>query len=522
MNHKIAAGKFSARILILLSLLCCASLSFAAVNYDTTWTFVYDGAPRKGKPSIDRFYDIKELPDGKTVCVGISSDTSYSGQSILFKFDTAGHVVFKKIYNTKSSNMSFNRQSAHSVAIAKNGDYIVAGERYLCLWIMRLDTLGNIKWSTWYYDSIKDQSILSGSGIVNCVRETKRGTIICAVGDEYPNNGGNALSNYAAFLEFTGDGVYRKGAQWDNPSGYKIGGFYVDEGSNGYYLLSGNQAVYYLDTNRAVVWRKNYTFSLPSVGTETNNVNRVKMLRDGSLMVAGQAYEGNCWRNWQKFYYDAWHSPISYVYGTNSSWDTAGVQGADDIIYDFTQLTNGNLVFVGTRGDRNGPAPLWVFVTDSTGKQLLMDKKFCLPRQDGNGTCGNTFPLSVAATNDTGFTIVGQGTFDTISGWNGFAAHFVPSPVSSVSRISHEFPKTSGVRVAVSRSRVAFSMPEHFATENVVIDVFDGRGKRVGEISGCSLDNSIIWNCGRAGAGVYVYSMKNGRAEYHGTFAVQR
>ncbi len=94
------------------------------------------------------------------------------------------------------------------------------------------------------------------------------------------------------------------------------------------------------------------------------------MLRDQSLMVCGQAFEGNCWTKFKKLYYDAWWSPIAYQYGTNAAWDIAGQQGEDDKIYNFTQLKNGNLVFVGKRGFGLG---MWSFVTDSTGKNVLCE-----------------------------------------------------------------------------------------------------------------------------------------------------
>lgn len=51
-------------------------------------------------------------------------------------------------------------QSAHSLTLAKNGDFIIGGERYLSPWVMRLDSAGNIKWAAWYYDSPADGKVL--------------------------------------------------------------------------------------------------------------------------------------------------------------------------------------------------------------------------------------------------------------------------------------------------------------------------------------------------------------------------
>ena len=43
-------------------------------------------------------------------------------------------------------------------------------------------------------------------------------------------------------------------------------------------------------------------------------------------MVAGQAYE-KLLDKIPELCFDAWWSPISYAYGTNETWDTAGTQG---------------------------------------------------------------------------------------------------------------------------------------------------------------------------------------------------
>jgi hypothetical protein len=282
-----------------------AASTSAAINYDTAWTFVYDGGINtSNNPIPDYFSDVKPLPEGGSICVGSTADSANFKGIFLVKLDGFGKIVWKKKYNKSGGG--------HSVIVAANGDFIIGGSRVVSPLIMRTDSLGNIKWSTWYYDSVKSQNLLLQSATINCLRETKRGTIICAAGDEYPDNGGQALSNYAAFLEFTAAGKLNDWGESSNQAGFKVGGFYIEETTLGTYLLSGNQNVFYMDSSGNVVWQKKYTFSLNGVGTETNNISRVKMLRDGSLMVAGQAYEGNCWTTYQHFYYDAWHSPISY------------------------------------------------------------------------------------------------------------------------------------------------------------------------------------------------------------------
>ncbi|MBN2035807.1 MAG: fibronectin type III domain-containing protein [Chitinispirillaceae bacterium] len=255
------------------------------------------------------------------------------------------------------------------------------------------------------------------------MRETSRGTIVCAAGDEYPDNGGSALNNYAAYLELDSAGTLFRRGEWNNTYTPAIGGFSVLEVGTANYMFAGNRALYYTDTNGNDVWQHRYTFSLSGVGTVVNNVNRVKMLRDGRIIVAGQAYEGNCWTDYGRLYYDAWWSPISAASGTNTAWDTAGAQGGSDALYDFTQLVNGNIVFTGTKGTTSDSG-MWVFVTDSTGANLLWEKQFNIGYRSNAGT--NLRPLSVCATPDTGFTVVGEHNCpDSLGGVNAFAVHFM-------------------------------------------------------------------------------------------------
>lgn len=515
MNHNIAVGSISARILIVLSLLCCASISFAAVNYDTAWTFVYDGGrATANKAIIDDFRDVKSLPDGSTVYVGTTADSNSFYGIHLLKLDKNGKVLFnKKLNGTSKSSFDGN-----ALCIAKNGDFIIGGMRYADPWLGRTDSQGNVKWSTWFYDSIKKQSFVSGSHI-NCVKETRHGTIICAVGEQYPPSG-STMENYVGYIEFDTTGKVVYFGENNNPTGNKVGGFYIEQVGPRTFMFSGNQAMSCMDSAHYEVCNRSYTFSLSGVGTVTNNIMRMKMLRDGSLMALGQAYEEDCWDNWKRYYWDVWYSPISYPGGTNSRWLTAGVRGADDIAYDFTQLVNGNLVFVG-KGGSTTSGGVWAFVTDSTGNEILWDKNFPIPYKTAYPRA--PVPLSVCATPDSGFTVAGEyATHDSIGGMNAFAAHFVPSPVSAVSKKSPDISKTPTVRVNISWSRVIFALPEQFAKEKMTLQVFDERGKRVGENSNFSTKHTIIWNCGRAGAGVYVYSIKNGKTELRGTFAVQR
>ena len=430
------------------------------------------------------------------VCVGQSGDTSSTvAQIICLKLDGSGKLLMKKLYSHQEN------QYGYSLAIKKNGDFIIGGNRVGGPLLMQTDSLENIKWSTWFYDSVAYKLRLQNSATINSLRETSRGTIICAAGDPYPNNNGQVLNNYAAILEFDSLGNMHHYREFNNVTGYNIGGFYVDETQGKNFVLSGNQGVLYTDTVDYVLWQKNYTFMLTGVGSETNNISRAKVLRDNNLIVAGQAYEGNCWTTYKHLYYDAWWSSADYGSGSNRDWDTAGKQGADDYIRDFTQLDNGNLVFAGIKGGANGNSPLWIFVTDSTGKHLLWEKQFL------NNSTKNVImsPLSVAASPDGGFTVVGYGNFGTDAN-DAFAQHFVYKPISAVISHSNSLLKASSsfnARLVGSRLIVSNIMKNIPAT----VSLFDISGRCVAVQSG---SEKISVNMATMAKGTYVVRLKAG------------
>lgn len=75
-----------------LLLMVLAMTATAQLNYDTAWTYVYDGGS-----VLDGFYDIKSLSNG--VCVGVYGDTSTGGtRTLLTKIDSTGQILLQRLY----------------------------------------------------------------------------------------------------------------------------------------------------------------------------------------------------------------------------------------------------------------------------------------------------------------------------------------------------------------------------------------------------------------------------------------
>jgi hypothetical protein len=482
------------------------------VNYDTTWTFVYDGGMKKVGygPMDDVLYDVREYTPNGCVAVGLSGDTSNSMQALLMEFGADGKIILNKMYDTKlGTNTFFNDFIFHSVTIAKNGDFLVGGRRYAGPLIMRLDQQGNAKWTMWYFDSTRDVSglLIDCSGAVNCIRETSRGTIICAVGYHYNDDGyifGNKDYNCAGLLVLDATGKKLHGGNLYEEGGYFIGGSSVEEAPDGNYLVAGNQTLNCIDTAGNTQWQRNFSFQLDGGGLEVNNIVKCKKLRNNSFIIAGRAYEGNCLKRYKKLYYDAWWSPMDPRSGTNSDWDTAGAQGSNDNLNDFTQLNNGNLVFIGFRGGGLVKG-LWTFVTDSTGKKLLWEKVTPIPYR----SLSNIFTpvgISVCATADSGFTVVGKINFpDSLGGTNAFVAHYKPKETSGVVWCaSSRNDVFSGFSVHGTGSR--FTIQSGLKNgSNVNVALFDCRGRC---IAVCNGKGEIVFDLSTAPQGMYFVRIK--------------
>jgi hypothetical protein len=489
-------------------------LNAESINFDTAWTFIYDGgvATKNGVVySIkDVFYDAIVLDDGTSYCAGTTADSNNSSGTFLVKLDLNGKLLWKKILNKYGS--------CRSIINAENGDLIIGGERGYNPLVMRLDTAGNIKWSSWYYDSTKNKSKLLRSATVNALIETSRGTIACAAGDEYPDNSGLAFNNYSVFLELDSTGKVFNGNEFNNESGYQMGGFSISEGTKKYLLMAGNQTVIYLDSNGNDIWKKQYTMMLDGVGSVVNTVSSVKVLRDGTPMVIGQAYEGNCWTRYATLYKDAWWSPIAYAYGTNDAWDTLGRQGGDDKIYDFAQLNNGNIVFVGKKSSTGDLGGVWSFVTDSTGKNVLWEKQTNIVYRSTDGR--QPRPMSVCASPDGGFTVVGDyACTDSLGGVNAFAAHYVVKPPISNLKMLINSRTDQIAQHSTQGSKIVFTT-EHSSNNATNLCIFNASGKMLETVS--VTGNTIEWDSTPYGKGVYFYRIVSGKDSYSGTVPVFR
>jgi hypothetical protein len=471
--------------------------------YDTAWSFTYDGGLTKdGDPIRDSFRDVKILPNGDAICVGGTWDSVYYGDILLMQLNPEGGVVRKKLFTATQSLYGT------SILISKRGEFVISGDKVNAPYLVRLDQDWNIKSESWYYDSIAHKHILLRAASLQSLVETRDGRFVATGGDLFPDR----TNNYAVWMEYDSLGALTNYREWINHTGYEIAGWSIAEKASGDFFMGGKQTVAYMDSIGVRLGENKYTFFLTGVGTETNNVTRVRKLRDGRFIVVGQAYEEDCWTRYHQLFYDGWWSILTPT-GGNRDWNTAGKSGVNDNVYDATQLVDGRIVLIGQRGSQPSYG-LWVMVTDTSAKNIEWEGNFNLPGKSPSGdNRTNLVSTSVAATPDSGFIVVG---YEGAAGNdNAFAFKFIPT-----AKPTSNLPHRTGDALAfdgVHQNMFVYSAPPG---EDVALRLYDWTGREAARVqqrsrsSGHGRFDLAPFGLKR---GVYLWELRGRRAVARGT-----
>ena len=140
------------KALILVAILLLALLPMVRAESSGLWW-----AKSYGGSGDDGITDVKVLPDGSIIAVGYTYSFSAGWyDALVMKLNPDGSVAWAKTYGGSE------KDNAWSVAIAPNGDIIVAGYTGSFgaggwdFWVLRLDANGNVKWQKTYGGSSRD------------------------------------------------------------------------------------------------------------------------------------------------------------------------------------------------------------------------------------------------------------------------------------------------------------------------------------------------------------------------------
>jgi hypothetical protein len=192
----------------------------------------------------------------------------------------------------------------------------------------------------------------------------------------------------------------------------------------------------------------------------------------------------------------------------------------DEKNIDIKNHAQGYRVFLGHKLENIGFAtPIRIFVTDSTGKKLLWEKL----AYTGISSEANMLPMSVVASPDGGFTVVGYES-QGATGFDGFVMHFIPKPASQVTG-NAKSSELRGffVKSKTTKEKAIFTL-NGLLPSGVLLTVYSLLGRKIADIERSdriSGIKSLEWNFSRMSKGVYLYRLKSERNAVTGRINVE-
>ena len=250
----------------------CIGVSSSESRAQSTWAHVYGGS------NNDQAYAIQQTADGGYIVAGWTSSSGAGNDDMsVLKLDSAGNVAWQKTYGGSGS------EGAYSIQQTADGGYIVAGWTYSFgagqndMWVLKLDSAGNFVWQKTYGGSSYEEAY--------SIQQTGDGGYVVA-GYTYSSGAGDA-DMWVLKLDSYGNIVWQKiyGGSGDDRA-YSVqqtadGGYIVAGRSNTFKAGLWDMWVLKLDSSGAVTWQKTYGASVGEFAWS------VQQIADGNYIVGG-------------------------------------------------------------------------------------------------------------------------------------------------------------------------------------------------------------------------------------------
>ncbi|WP_198362115.1 PEGA domain-containing protein [Thermococcus pacificus] len=307
------------------------------------WAKSYEGT--------DAINDVKVLSDGSIIAVGYTSSFGPGGNdALVIKLNPDGSIAWARTYRCDI----YDRATA--VAVADNGDIIVAGwtesfgAGYDDAWVLRLDANGNIKWQKTYGGRDHDDA--------RAVAIADNGDIIVA-GRTWSFGAGRA-DVWVLRLDENGNVKWQKTYGGSGRDGFW--GVNLAIADNGDIIVAsstesfGTETPHYsnvwvlrLDANGNIKWQKTYG------GRSNDHAHAVAIADNGDIIVASYTYsfgagEGDFW-------------VLRLDTNGNVKWQKTYGGENEDVAYAVALADNGDIIVAGSTVSVGG----WVLRLDENG-----------------------------------------------------------------------------------------------------------------------------------------------------------
>jgi uncharacterized delta-60 repeat protein len=314
-------------------------------NGSVIWQKAYGG------PGSDEAWDIRQTADGGYVVAG-TTDSYGEGNGDLWvlKLDSEGDVEWEKVYGGTEFD------GAAAVRQLEDGGYIIAGGTSSFgagsgdYWLLKLDGSGNVVWEKTYggteYDYVISLDQTSDKGYVVAGYSFSFGTTNSAMWIVKVDENGSVLWQKA----YDGAGYdYARSIHQTQDGGYIVAGATTSFGAGNYDFW-----VMKLDENGVITSQKAYG------GSNYDYANSIRQTQDGGYLMAGSTRSFGAGND------DLWLLKLdsSGAITWEKTYGGAGYEGA----YFANQLQDGTIIATGGvtsfgAGDRD----FWVLKLDSAG-----------------------------------------------------------------------------------------------------------------------------------------------------------
>ncbi|WP_148206273.1 NHL repeat-containing protein [Thermococcus gammatolerans] len=329
-------------LLLILGTLIPAGKVIAEEN--THWAKTYRGECE------DTARAVAIAPNGDIIVAGYTESFGAGyGDVWVLRLDSEGNVKWQKTYGGSDKDW------AAAVAVADNGDVIVAGgtESFGAgkadVWVLRLDENGNVKWQKTYGGK--------GYDVARSVAIAENGDIIVVGGTE--SFGAGKADVWVLRLDENGNVKWQKtyggsSYDWGHAVAITDNGDVIVAGSTDSFGTHEDVLVLRLDTNGNVKWQKTYG------GIRGDIAFAVAIAPNGDIIVTGHTKSFGDWDS------DVW---VLRLDGNgNVKWQKTYGGSSDDDAYSVAIAPNGDIIVVGrTWSFGAGEDDVWVLRLDENG-----------------------------------------------------------------------------------------------------------------------------------------------------------
>ena len=309
------------------------------------WAKTYGGSREDRSHSIQQTLDGGFIVAGKTLSFGAGVDDFW-----VLKLDNYGNASWQKTYGGIWADWALSIQQQTT-----DGGYILAGYTssfgagWADIWVLKLDSNGNISWQKTYGESDTDWT--------NCIRQTTDGGYIVA--GHTKNFGVDDFDIWVLKLDSDGNISWQKTYGGINDDwAYSIqqtldGGFIVAGVTNSFGAGYDDFWVFKLDSDGNISWQKTYG------GINDDWAYSIQQTLDGGYIIAGvttlSSVGGDIW-------------VLKLDSNGNISWQKTYGGGSFDEANSIQQTSDGGYIVAGrTLSFGAGIDDCWVLKLDSIG-----------------------------------------------------------------------------------------------------------------------------------------------------------